>query len=273
MGCPLIVYTDLDTSLCKTIEESQLTRVEHLSRTLGPAVGWHPPHGMHDLEGPEHQLDDLERAVLLPPLLGHRGDPTPCRVVDTGIGHQQLVGLFDPQRLIIDQDHDGLPPEELIRIEAEVVQSNLTMLAYLAPELAKPEDAPETACFYESPRGIGQDDFRRHVVDSPVGVLTCVRPMTPELIVLHELGMLPIHRLPISTSRHICVHHPTLDREASLSEVLPRMSLGDRSPPDRQLRETGLQRDKHRPMVADDRLRRSPLPDGLAEHLDQLGEI
>jgi hypothetical protein len=167
MECPLIVYTDLDTSSCKANEERQLTRAVPLSRLLGPSVGWHPPHGMHNLEGPGHQLDDLERAISLPPVLGHCSDPTPRRVVDTGIGHQQLVGLFDPQRLIIDQDRDGLPPEDPIHIEAEVVQTNLTMLAYLAPELAKSEDAPETACFDAAPPGIGQDDFRRYVVDSP----------------------------------------------------------------------------------------------------------
>jgi hypothetical protein len=118
LECPLFVYTDLDTSLCKTIEESQLTRVEPVSRTLGPSVGRHPPHGMHDLESPEHQLDDLERAVLLPPLLGHRGDPAPRRVIDTRIGHQQLVGLLDPQRFIIDQEHAArrAPPAEVQRM-------------------------------------------------------------------------------------------------------------------------------------------------------------
>jgi hypothetical protein len=30
-----------------------------------------------------------------------------------------LVGLLDPQRLIIDQDRDGLPPEDPIHVEAK----------------------------------------------------------------------------------------------------------------------------------------------------------
>ena len=32
--CPLIVYTDLDRSLCKALEETLLMGVEHSSRTL-----------------------------------------------------------------------------------------------------------------------------------------------------------------------------------------------------------------------------------------------
>jgi hypothetical protein len=179
-----------------------------------------------------------------------------------------LVGLLDPPRLIIDQDCDGLLPEDPIHIEAEVVPSNLTMLAYLTPELAEPEDAPETARFDEAPPGIGQNDFRRYVVESPLGVLTFMRPMAPALTVLHELGMLPIHRLPIGASCHIRVQHPTLDREAPFGEVLPRMSLGDRCPLDRRLRETGMQRHTHRPVVTDDCLRRPPIgpwPGGTPE--------
>jgi hypothetical protein len=82
VGCPLIVYTDLDRSFCKATEEGQLARPEPSSRALDPAIGGHPPHGMHDLEGPEHQLDDLARAVWLPPVLGHRSDPTPPRVIE-----------------------------------------------------------------------------------------------------------------------------------------------------------------------------------------------
>ena len=76
---------------------------------------------MHNLEGPEHELDDWERVILLPPVLGHRGDAALRRIIDTRIGHEQLVGLLDPSHLIINQDRNGLPPEDLIYIEAEVV--------------------------------------------------------------------------------------------------------------------------------------------------------
>ncbi len=53
----------------------------------------------------------MEREVWLSPVLGYRGDPTPRRVVDTGIGHQQVLSVLDPQGLIVDQDRDGLPPQ------------------------------------------------------------------------------------------------------------------------------------------------------------------
>ncbi len=33
VGCPRIVYTDVDTSCCKAIEKSQLARLVALSRT------------------------------------------------------------------------------------------------------------------------------------------------------------------------------------------------------------------------------------------------
>ena len=102
-----------------------------------------------------------------------------------------------------------------------------------------------------------------------MGVLTCARPMPPELIVLHELGVLPIPRLPIGAACHISIEHPAVDGEAPFGEVLPGMALGDRGPLDRQRSETGLQRDTHRPMITDDRLRRPPLGNGLPEDLDQ----
>jgi hypothetical protein len=93
VGCPRIVYTDLDPSFCQAIEEDQLARPEPSSRTLGPAIAGHPPHGLYHLESPEHQLDDLERTVWLPSMLGHRGDLAPRRIVDTGC----YVRTFTPR--------------------------------------------------------------------------------------------------------------------------------------------------------------------------------
>jgi hypothetical protein len=40
-----------------------------------------------------------------------------------------VFSLLDPQRLIIDQDLDGLPPEPPIDIEPEVMQPNLVLPA------------------------------------------------------------------------------------------------------------------------------------------------
>jgi hypothetical protein len=84
MECPRIVYTDLDRSLCKAIKETQLACPEPSLGALGASVRRHLPYGVHDLKGPEHQLDGWERVVGLPPVLGHGGDPALCRVEDTG---------------------------------------------------------------------------------------------------------------------------------------------------------------------------------------------
>jgi hypothetical protein len=259
MECPRIVYTDVDRSWCKAIKETQLACPEPSLGALGASVRRHLPYGVHDRKGPEPQLDGWERGVGLPPVLGHGGDPALCRVVDTGIGHQQVISVLDPQHLIVDQDRDGLAPEAPIPIEPEVVQANLPMLAHLTRQVAEPEDPPEAARVDEASLGMGQDDFRRDVVESPLSVLPFLGPMAPELIVLHELRMWPIHRLPVGAAGHLRIEPPALDRKAPFGEVLPEMALGDRGPLDRQRRETGLQGHKHRPLVTDDGLRRPPL--------------
>ena len=110
---------------------------------------------MHDLQGPAHQLDDLERAVWLPPVLGHGGDPALRRAVDTGIGHQEVLRVLDPHCLSVDQDRNGLPPQDPIHREPAVVQSNLTGLAHPARQLAEAEDAPEAGRFDLAPPGVG----------------------------------------------------------------------------------------------------------------------
>jgi hypothetical protein len=256
LECPLIVDTDVDTSFCKALKETQLARPEPSSGALRASVRRQLPYGMHDLTGPEHQLDGWARVVGRPPVLGHGGDPALRRVVDPGLGHQQVISVLEPYHLIVAQDRDGLPPEAPIHIGPEVVRANLPMRAHLARQLAEPEDPPEAARFAEASPGIGQEDFRRDVVESPLSVLPFMGPMAPALIVLHELGMLPRHRCPIGAACPIRIEPPALDREAPCGEVLPGMALGDRGPLDRQRRETGLQGHKHRPMVTDDRLRR-----------------
>jgi hypothetical protein len=56
-----------------------------------------------------------------------------------------MLGLLDPQRRVIDQHGEGLPPEALIQIDPKIVQPNLAILADLACELAEPEDPSEAA--------------------------------------------------------------------------------------------------------------------------------
>ena len=92
--------------------------------------------------------------ILLSALLIHGGDPALPGVIDAGIGHQQVLRLLDPHRLIIDQHLDGLPPEALIHIDPEVVEPNLALLAHLAGQLAEAEDPPQAARFDRRPRAL-----------------------------------------------------------------------------------------------------------------------
>jgi hypothetical protein len=61
------------------------------------------------------------------------------------------------------------------------VEPNLAILPHLARLLAEAEDAPKAGRLDLSSRGIPQADFWRHVVQPSLVILTCVRPMPPEL--------------------------------------------------------------------------------------------
>src|SRR5262245_14005585 len=97
--------------------------------------------------------------------------------------------------------------------------------------------------------------------------------MPPKLIVLHELGMPPIHLLPISTACHIGIEHPALDGEAPFGEVLPGMPPRNRGPANVEMLKAGAQGQKHPRVVADDGVRCAPLRDRLATDLDHAGEV
>jgi hypothetical protein len=110
-------------------------------------------------------------------------------------------------------------------------------------------------------------------MDPAFGIRAFVRPMPPKLVVLHELCMLPIHRLPIGTAGHIGIEHPALDGEAPFGEVLPGMPPHNRGPADAELLQAGAQGQKHTRVVADDGVRRAPLRNRLAADLDHAGEV
>ena len=114
-----------------------------------------------------------------------------------------MLGLLNPHRLVIDQHLEGLSPKALIHMHAKVVETNLAVLTYLACELAEPEDAPQAVHLDHSSRGMTKHDLWRHIVPPSLVILTYVRPMPPEPVIVHELGMLPRHRFPISTADHI----------------------------------------------------------------------
>ena len=137
--------------MCKMFEEARLERVQPSSRPSAPLVGGHPPDGAHQLDGYERQLQDLNLAIWLSTLAIDGRDPPPYGVIDTRIRDQEVLGLLDPQRLVIDQDLDGLPPESPIDIEAEVVQPNLTVLAHRPGALTELEYVLETGLVDGSP--------------------------------------------------------------------------------------------------------------------------
>jgi hypothetical protein len=108
-----------------------------------------------------------------------------------------VLGLLDSQRLIIDQHLEGLPPQTLIHIDPKVVEPNLVVLTDWACELAEPEDSPEAAGLDQAAFGIPEHHLWRHIIQPSLVIPPLVRPMPPELIVPHELRMLPIDRFPI----------------------------------------------------------------------------
>ena len=86
-------------------------------------------------------------AVLLSACPIHRGDPMLLCVVDTGIRHEQVLGLLDPHGFVIDQHLDRLSGEAPIDIQTEVMDPNVAVLTHLAGQLAEAEDAPEPGRF------------------------------------------------------------------------------------------------------------------------------
>ncbi len=254
-------------------EEACLEGVPSSSRPSAPLVQGHSPDRAHQLDGYERQLQGLNLVIWLTTLAINRGDPPPYGVIDTRIGHQEVVSLLDAQRLIIDQHLNSLPPEPPIDIEAEVVHPNLPILAHCSGALTEPEDALETGGLDGPPMRLAQDDLWRHIEDTPLRVGTLMGPVAPKLVVGHEPRMLLIHVLPLRTTDDVRIQHPALDGKAAFGQVLPRVALRDRRPLDRQLLKTGLQRHEHRPMITDDALRGTPPGDRLAEDLAQPREV
>jgi hypothetical protein len=127
----------------------------------------------------------------------------------------------------------------VIPIQDKVVEPNLALLPHLPGQLAEAEDPPEARRFDGAAAGVTQDDLRRQVVDTPLGIGTFVRLMAPELIILDELRMLAIDQLPVRATHHVGVQHAALNGEAPFGQVLPEMSPCNGGPADTELLETG----------------------------------
>jgi hypothetical protein len=141
-------------------EEARLECVPPSAGPSAPLVRGHSPDGVHQLNGYERQLPDLSLTVLLTTVAIDGRDPPPYGVRDTRRRHQEVFRLLDSQGLIIDQPFDGLSPEPPIDIEAEIVQPNLSILAYRPGALSEPEDALEAGGLDGSPMRLAQDHLR-----------------------------------------------------------------------------------------------------------------
>ena len=151
----------------------------------------------------------LNVAVLLTANPIHGGDPALPGVIDTGIGHQQGLRLLDAHSIIIHQHVHGLSPASRIDGEHEVVEPNLSLLPPLADLLAEAEDPSEAERCDRTAPSIAQDDFRRQIIDPAVGIRAFVRPMAPKLVIVHEVGMLPV--VPIHGRCTQRYRHPACD--------------------------------------------------------------
>jgi hypothetical protein len=88
-------------------------------------------------------------------------------------------------------------------IEPEVVEPNLSLLPHPAGLLAEAEDPSEAGRCNPAAPGVAQDDFWRQIIDPAVGIRVLVRPMAPELVIAHELGMLPVDRFTVGAPSYI----------------------------------------------------------------------
>ena len=202
----------------------------------------------------------------------HRGNPPLPGVVDARVHDEQLIRLLYAQDFVIDQHLHRLPPASVIDVEAEIMEPNLPVSPHQACHLTEPEDAAEAAGVHGAPFGIPEHHLRCEIVDPALRIPACMRPVPPELVIVHELGMLPIDHRPFGAADDIGIQHSALDGEAAFRQVLPGMPLGDRRPLNRERLKTRLQRHEHGPMITDDRLGGAPLLNGLAEDLDHPGE-
>ncbi len=210
--------------------------------------------------------------VLLPAVGIHRGNPPLPGVVDARIDDEQLIRLLNAQDFVIDQHLHGLPPASVIDVEAKVMEPDLPVSPHPACHLTEPEDAAETAGVHGTSFGTPKHHLGCEIVDSALSIPAFMRPVPPELVVVHELGMLPIDHHPFGAADDIRIQHPALDGKAAFRQVLPGMPLGDRRPLNRELLKTRLQRHEYGAMITDDRLGGAPLLNGLAEDLDHPGE-
>jgi hypothetical protein len=118
----------LDTSICKTLPQTDLRCEQYTSRLCDPAIAWHAPHCTDQRQRKQHQLHDWYIAVLLAPPGIDIYDPALSWIIHTRIGHHYLLSLLNPHHIVIHPDLHPVAPQALIDIEAKIVEPNLTIL-------------------------------------------------------------------------------------------------------------------------------------------------
>jgi hypothetical protein len=128
----------------------------------------------------------LHVVVLLPAISIYCGHPPLPSVVDARIDDEQLIRLLHAQDFVIDQHLDGLPPASLIDVEAKMMEPDLTVSPYRACHLTEPEDAAETAGLHGASFGTPKHHLGCEIVDSALRIPAFMRPVPPELVIVHE---------------------------------------------------------------------------------------
>jgi hypothetical protein len=154
-----------------------------------------------------------------------------------------------------------------------MVEPNLAILPDGACQLAEAYGPPQAEGIERTPPRLPEHDLRGEIIDAPLGVLAFMRPMAPKLIIPHKLGMLLIHLLALGAPHDRGIEHAALDRKAAFRPIVPGMALRRWGPLDSELAETGGERHTHRPMIADDSLRGTPLRQRVPKDVEDTRDI
>src|SRR5919109_217392 len=175
-------------------------------------IARHPPDRASELSGPSQQRHGLHVVVWLPAVCIHCGQSPLPGIVDARIDDEPMIRLLNPQSFVIDQHLHGLPPASLIDGEATVME---------------PDDAAETTGVHGVPFGTAKHYLACERVDSALGLPACMCPVPPELIVVHEWGVLPRDYRPFGAADERRIQHPAVDGKATFRQVLPGRLLDD----------------------------------------------
>jgi Domain of unknown function (DUF4277) len=138
LQCPRTFYTDLDTLICKMRQPIDLQGEQYTSRRGRPVIAWHAPDGPLQGQRPQDQSHHGNLTPLLTATRIHLGDPALPWVIDTRVGHLQVLRVLDPHQIVIYPDLHRVAPQVWIHIQPKVMQANLAMLADRARQLAQP---------------------------------------------------------------------------------------------------------------------------------------